>query len=125
MFKHPRNKKGYIIENKFKDVHELHISIDYLASNLNKFRVGQVIEVDDYVTIYLCKVKESFRHTIAKKEHIIMADVIYSHYVVITEEEFKAKADASYSYFPCVVLEDKKETLDHYAKHKYNTYDQD
>ncbi len=80
MFRHPRNKLGYIIENKFKKnkvlTHEFHICIDYLVSNLEKYCVGEVIEVDDYIAVYQCKIKESFRHAIAKKEHIIVADVI-------------------------------------------------
>ena len=81
IFNHPRNKKGYIIENKFKKdkvlTHEFHICIDYLESNLEKYCVGEVIVVDDYVAVYDCKIKESFRHAIARKEHIIIADVIY------------------------------------------------
>lgn len=46
-------------------------------------------------------------------------------YEIISEEEFLAASDSSYSYFPCVSPGKNPETgkseeiIDHYAKHKY------
>lgn len=49
----------------------------------------------------------------------------WSIYEVVSEAEYAAALDSSYSYFPCYVLEKNPDTgkkeniLDHYARHKY------
>ncbi len=75
-FKHPRNSHGYIIRNKYKDFDEFHISIPFTWKGYIQRLFKQRIIVDDYDAKYLCKVKQSFRHKIARCDHIIIADVI-------------------------------------------------